>query len=542
MTRGLAFGVLAALVLGSPFAQGAAIDEASGVNRRTGDESPAPGDSGIDNYVRQDEQLNLDKDDGVVRVLRVNQKNLVNDFVTAVFPIRRATPRELRDAFRMITGKEGGRAEVIRDKQKGENFLQVICPRFQLPYVKDALEVLDQDWIGVLSDGTVDVYYQGKHRSITEMLPIFDEWIDSDGATFRDPKNNAFHRVDEPSAAEATPEIMKQLDIPPPQILLEGALYEVDAHDDLKLGLDFIAWKNGPGRNLFEAIFDGSYNREEVDNLSSIFNPLAPRTARDGTAVLKTRGHYLAANALVTAAYVDFLASKGKAKVVARPRILTKSGLTGEFAAIDPIPAFSAEPLDPGPRGLVPRTAPETARGTPQVPIHDRTLRHAVPAHVGITLLVTPAIGTETTEAAVSLQVSDLSGVTPQGTPMISSREVESVVRLKDGEPFVLGGIRRNEEVQGSAKVPLLGSIPVLGYLFGGETSAARRTELVLVLTPTIRQGPVEAPARLAPGMADDAPSVIMERAKGANEPGNRAPLPMGSNPFGFDQWILDKE
>ncbi|MEK7271173.1 MAG: type II and III secretion system protein [Planctomycetota bacterium] len=529
-----AFAVVALAV--SPLAFGAGADEASGVNNRTGNESPAAGASGVDNYLNQNDQLNLGKDDGIVRVLRTNQKVLVNDFVTAVFPVKKATPRELRDALRIVVAKEGGRAEVILDKAKGENFIHVICPRFQLPYIQEAIEVLDQSWVGTLLDGSAHIYYRAKHRSVVNLLPVLDLWLDSDGANFLDVENNALHRADEPMYIEQTlPKAMEAIDVPPPQLMLEGALYEVDASDDLKLGLDFIAWKNGPGRNLFEMFAFGARSRQHYEGASSIFDPLLePRSIGSGTHVARSSGYYKGINFLLTAAYLDFLASKGKAKILARPRILTKSGIMGEFLALDPIPSFSAEPLDPGPRGLVPATPANTGLDVaPQVPIWNRTLRYKNALNAGITLQVTPVIALEATEATINLTVSDISGLTPQGIPMLATRQISTVVRLKDGEPFVMGGIRRMEKTQGSTKIPVLGSIPVLGYLFGGETSATRQTELVLIVTPTISRGPMK-PVAAAPGMEDSDFSII-ERAKGA-------PAPMDPNPFGFDQWVLDDE
>ena len=76
-------------------------------------------------------------------------------------------------------------------------------------------------------------------------------------------------------------------DIPPSQIKLEVAIYEVNVKNDLKLGLDYVAWKNGIGRDLFEGVVAG------------------------GKSYI---GHFRWANlhAAVTSAYIDFLAARAK--------------------------------------------------------------------------------------------------------------------------------------------------------------------------------------------------------------------------------------
>lgn len=501
-------------------------DEAEGVNSRRGDPSPNALDSRVNDYTQQDERVDLKEDSGVVRVLRTDQKILVNDYVIGTFPIRNVHPREIRDPFRQVTGKEGGVAEVIRDKEKKENFLYVVCPRFQLPAIEEALGVLDQDWLTMNRTGSQHLYYKAKYRGAAALDRWLTFWRDGEGFSRIDPRNNAIEANDDPHYIKEFVEAAAIVDIPLPQAVLDVKIYEVDLQDDLKLGLDYIAWKNGPGRNLFEAIFHGQYNRERFDNVSSIFNPIAPRTSggEDVLRVVKSRGSYLAANALLTAAYVDFLASKGKAKVLASERIVTRTGLAAEILALDPIPGFVAEPLDPGPRGLVPRTVSKTS----DIPLHQRTLRFKSNADVGLEFRALPVLGTESMEVALDVRVSDAAGLTPQGLPLVANRHLTSIVRLRDGETVAVGGLRRREKVLTAAKVPVLGSIPVLGWLFGGETSSDREANVIVILTARQMQG-------------------VKGSLEGPADPGTRSgalggPVRGPSNPLGFDQWLLDRD
>lgn len=72
------------------------------------------------------------------------------------------------------------------------------------------------------------------------------------------------------------------------------------------------------------------------------------------------------------------------------------------------------------------------------------------------------------------------------GLPVINVREISSTVRVKDGEMLVLGGlITKNKDTQGEF-FPLLGSIPIVRYLFGYEEKIKEKRELIILLRPRI--------------------------------------------------------
>ncbi|MEM6335393.1 MAG: hypothetical protein AAF752_02440, partial [Bacteroidota bacterium] len=77
----------------------------------------------------------------------------------------------------------------------------------------------------------------------------------------------------------------------------------------------------------------------------------------------------------------------------------------------------------------------------------------------------------------------------PDVPPTISSRVLESTVRLRDGETIVLGGLIEEREDVVQTKIPILGSIPLLGRLFRSERKETRKSELVIFLTPHVFYG-----------------------------------------------------
>jgi len=523
-------------------------EEAAGVNSRRGDASPAGGSiqghSNIDDYTNQDDQLNLTEKSGTVKVLRVNQKNLINDYVVDVIPLENPNAvnmvREIRAVFRMLTAKEGGRAEVIRDRVANKAYMQVICPRFQLPYIREAVKALDQPWLKENNDGYATVYYRAKNRNIAIVNALANLWCDGEGVSVIDTGNNAVTRREEPTRATSFVKYCDTVDVVPDQMVFEGAIYEVNATDDLKLGLDYIAWKNGPGRSLFECIKGRTRTDQEWDDASSIWDPLTgkryvevPVTATDHDQETRVTQKYCSFNYVVNSAYIDFLASKGKARVIVRPKIITRSNVKGTFSTVEQVLSFNVVPDVVTRTPFNPPATPAVAGDAGELGVDNRTVNYSVygttaATTTGLTLEVTPWIGTESTEVQVAVSYRTISGVTPQGIPMINTRALTTRARVRDGEPLVIAGLDREEKVDAYAGIPFLSSIPGFGLVFGGETHSIRKTQLVIVLVP-----------RLITGTSRDlATAEEVETMKMAL---GEAKVEIPTNPWGFDQWLLDK-
>ena len=73
---------------------------------------------------------------------------------------------------------------------------------------------------------------------------------------------------------------------------------------------------------------------------------------------------------------------------------------------------------------------------------------------------------------------------------MIDLRETDTVVRVHDAETIVIGGLMRSRNLDMEKKVPLLGDLPWLGQLFRSTNVEELRTELIILLTPRVLEGP----------------------------------------------------
>jgi len=543
--------------------------------------------SQIDNYTYQDEQINLDRLSGTVKVLRTNQKSLVNRYVTALVPLKRVDPRELRGIARTICRKEGGDADVLQDKVSKQNYLVVVCPDFQLPYVMQTLQGIDQQWVKEFSDGSWYTYYKGQNRDVRNMMNILQFYRSPDASFDFDDANNAMVFFDQPNVEPLFRWGTQTVDIPPSQLLMDVAIYEVDASNNLALGLDFENWKNGPGRDLFELIawnFNGG-------NPGALF-PGSPGEIADW-------GHLRSYDVLLTTAFLDFMQTKGKARLVNKAIISAKSGTVGELAALDQVASFQSvaytSPSDFTPIrvvdildyyneiGLTAYSSADVAAMKPAEAIdtidgilknvvevdsaaraevvkdlkekgadgqlsvadmqsvfvssgitlkvfHDRTLRYLKSGQVGILLSILPYVALESAEVSLALDISAVNGFSPCGAPIIEHRYVSSDFEVKDGQPLVLAGFKRTADVHSANGIPFLRDIPWVGYLFGHETTTKVEKQMVVILTPRFKLCTTN----------EAAPPKEFQTAVALA--GGKEEIPVPSSSFGFDQWLLDPE
>jgi pilus assembly protein CpaC len=88
--------------------------------------------------------------------------------------------------------------------------------------------------------------------------------------------------------------------------------------------------------------------------------------------------------------------------------------------------------------------------------------------------------------------------------PAIRARKAHTVVELKDGETLVIGGLIMEEEIKVRERMPILGHIPLLGYLFSSTDTRKSETELVLVVSPHIIQAMPPGAQALLPKLTDE--------------------------------------
>lgn len=156
--------------------------------------------------------------------------------------------------------------------------------------------------------------------------------------------------------------------------------------------------------------------------------------------------------------------AKGEGKIVSKPRISAQSGETAKIVTGDALPILTAIALS----GV------------------NAVQQQVEYVNVGVTLQIAPRITDDGfVTAHVFAVVSSVTGFS-QGYPTISQREASTSATVRDGEPFVIGGLTEESRISNKSKIPLLGDIPLLGTLFTTEHTNRATRDLYIVVTPHI--------------------------------------------------------
>lgn len=183
---------------------------------------------------------------------------------------------------------------------------------------------------------------------------------------------------------------------------------------------------------------------------------------------------------------IEALNKEGLSKTLANPGLVALDGQTATLLIGDKIPVEAQEEIDGKIRNVIKYIeAGIKLEFIPRV------------SHDGyITLDIKP-------------QVSSIGESLVQGYPLIRTREVATMVRIRDGQTFVIGGLIRDEDRKGTEKVPILGDIPILGALFSHKNDSQQATEILIVITPRIifpEQTPEEAGVVMKSSLVDEEP------------------------------------
>lgn len=171
----------------------------------------------------------------------------------------------------------------------------------------------------------------------------------------------------------------------------------------------------------------------------------------------------------------EFVKSNTEAQLLAKPQLRITEGEKANLVIGDrvPIPLTTFNTQNAGATGgIVPITSFQ---------YQDVGIRIDIEPRVHHNREVTLKLKVEVSNLAGSI-----GGSGGQSQPIIGTRTIESVIRLRDGETNFLAGLIRNDEQNTDTGIPGLSDIPILGRLFSNKRTEAQRTDVILTLTPHI--------------------------------------------------------
>jgi len=274
--------------------------------------------------------------------------------------------------------------------------------------------------------------------------------LSAQGSIIEDYRTNSLIVTDMPNRMPVIEKLIASLDLPAPQVMLEVEMLDVSKNIVDKIGLEF-------GQNPFTFVVPGNRHVE------SFIGDMTKRSLSiPGAAGAIIFGH-------TYAEVLDFLRTQTDTKTLARPRLLTLNNEPAEIMiTTDEVIGETVNYDDQG--NIISRTAERKT--------------------TGVSLRVTPQINLETGEITMFLYPSIKEAATSAFSANYrdpEERGTKSLVKVKDGETVILGGLIRNEFYQTITKLPILGDIPFIGALFRHKNKTKdRQRELIVFITPHI--------------------------------------------------------
>lgn len=286
------------------------------------------------------------------------------------------------------------------------------------------------------------------------------------GSAVQDARTNTLFVQDTPANLEAVRSLIKQIDVAVRQVMIEARFVEASNTFSRNLGVR-LSGSTGPGG--FPVNEDPNMRGSVGLGLgSTIIAPGGASTGLNSSNVNLPAGSPAGTFTLVLAdlATSRFLGAEltaaeldGTTKNIASPRVVTADKSEATIESGVEVPYLQA-----------------SSSGATSV-----AFKKAV-----LSLKVTPII---TPDDHINMDVKvnqDVVGNIYSGVPSINTKQVATKVLVENGGTVVIGGVYTQDETDSESKVPLLGDIPLLGWLFKSSTKMRAKKELLIFITPKI--------------------------------------------------------
>lgn len=401
------------------------------------------------------------------------------------------------EVVRILTGlNQGGQQEgaslpatLIADERS--NSILIGGDKSERQKFLDIIRTLD---IELKGDGATQVIYL-RHASAENLAPILEGYAEqvseAEAATatgggegggarraganpavrvLADPDTNAMIVTAPPKIMRQVRDVIAQLDIQRAQVLVEAIIAEVSSDQSSQLGVDWAVFNND--RVAAAGILDSS-------TLQGLQAAAASGNV-DPTAALGLLGQGLnvaigrAGSATTFGLLVKALQGDGDTNILSTPTLVTLDNQEASFSAGQEVPfltgSFSNTGVGAGVGGAV----------NPFQTIERRD--------VGLTLGVTPQINEgDAIKLVLDLEVSSLASGSAGGANLITNkRTLTNTVAVENGQILVIGGLIDDSVTDTQRRVPILGSIPLMGNLFKFRSVEKVKRNLMVFIRPSI--------------------------------------------------------
>lgn len=286
-----------------------------------------------------------------------------------------------------------------------------------------------------------------------------------------DKATNSLIIIASPIDYETIKDVIQKLDIRRRQVYVEAAIIEMSLSKMRDLGFEFLTVpqqiQSGPGAPITPI---GGTNFGNIGNV--VANGPAALANMSGLAVGAIKGTFTYNNKtfLNIGALLHALQTDGNVNVLSTPNILTMDNQKAEIMVGQNVPFLTGQ--------------------TQNAITGSQTLFNSIDRKdVGIKLSLTPQITSDdNVRLEINQEISDVIASTSANAagPTTSKRSASTTVVVKDRQTMVIGGLIRDNVTSSESKVPFLGDIPILGWLFKSKTTTIDKTNLMIFITPYI--------------------------------------------------------
>ncbi|MGD9174819.1 MAG: type II secretion system secretin GspD [Desulfobacterales bacterium] len=267
-------------------------------------------------------------------------------------------------------------------------------------------------------------------------------------------------------------EVIKKLDIPRSMVFIEALIMEVDMDTSLDIGIDWQAFGEVRDANVGATFTDRI--QPSLDSGTGL--PINPFTGGFAVGLISGTTEIAGITVSNISAIIRAVKTDDEFRILSTPQILTTDNEEARITVGENRPYQTRSTTDPS----------------------GGTFESFEYRDVGKILKITPSV-TEgrLVRMKISLEVTNIdlaSTLTTSSTlPVTQKRTVDTTVIIKDSQTVVIGGLIDDESTRNDTKVPVLGDVPLLGWLFRKRTETNAKTNLYIFLTPRVIKSPLEA-------------------------------------------------
>ncbi len=265
------------------------------------------------------------------------------------------------------------------------------------------------------------------------------------------PFNNSLMIQARPEDYEQIVKLLRDMDVPPRQVLIEAKIYEVQL------------------TNNFTSSIAATYqNKNTSGDASTVHNLLGSL----GSGATNLSDGFLVGKAKELLLAVQLLESEQKAKSLSDPSLIATDSIPATINVGDSVPVLTAQAVTGAQSGGTSLFANSVSN-----------------VNTGVTLNITAQInpsGIVTMLINQNVSSPEQTTTSSISSPSFQQRSVQTQVTVQDGDTIAIGGIILESTSYATSGIPGLNRIPILGGLFGSRSYSKNRDELIIFMTPHV--------------------------------------------------------